>query len=229
MKKRKVSNDSLTELAKRMPVLSEEMMSSYIGGVVYFDKDGTRLGKVGGSDLIRVTTLEDYEYAYQLPLNDSSCEEMGSPLSSLSNEVKQKVYSYYVNSYAPNASSFEFGEISNIAQCNTSKVLTLNPFASGVGNENSLISTLQHEDYHLSTLSDWKPIVDDSGVLIENPNKATNELSALEYQIAHDEFKNSSSDYRARVAESLYQTWLKLGMNKTREEAGEKCNVNYTV
>ncbi|MDD4730179.1 MAG: hypothetical protein PHN55_15685, partial [Dysgonamonadaceae bacterium] len=227
-----VSKDSLTELAKRMPVLSEEMKSLYVGGVVYFDENGNRLGKVGASDSIRVTTLEDYEIAYQLPLNDSSCEEMGSPLSSISSEGKQKIYSYYVNSYAPNASSFEFGEISDIAQCDTNGKLTLNPFASGVGNENSLISTLQHEDYHLRTISDWQSSGDnsESGIISDYTRKKENELAALMYQINQQEFKDSSSNYKSQIAESIYQTWSNLGMyDKTREDAMALCNVNYTI
>ena len=58
---RKITKKSLEELAEVMPIIHEVEAKSFVGGTIYFDISGNRLGTVGSSDELRVVAKEEWE------------------------------------------------------------------------------------------------------------------------------------------------------------------------
>lgn len=228
---RKLTRKNLDELAKVMPVISANVKSQYIGGAVYFDTNGNRLGNLGSSDEIRVITKELFDQYTKNGGENTELDELGTSFKDSSGSIQRSIIQDYINQYASEVTSFELSNMTgNIATVSSKGELTLK--ISSISNEYELISTLQHENYHLSTVDDWLSSGNSSpsGVLNDIDRKNKNELETLMWQISQDEFKNTSLHYRSQIAESIYQTWQNLRMYwKTREDAMELCNANYSI
>jgi hypothetical protein len=78
--KTKISIKDLENLAKEMPVLTENEQKVVIGGSIYLDNNGNELGRFGVYDNFRVVDQETFEYARSFNLDNC-----GTPLSQTEN------------------------------------------------------------------------------------------------------------------------------------------------
>ena len=76
MMKTKISIKDLEDLAKEMPILTENEQKVVVGGSIYLDYYGNELGRFGSRDNFCVVDQETFKYAQNLNLNDC-----GTPLS----------------------------------------------------------------------------------------------------------------------------------------------------
>lgn len=78
--KTKISIKDLENLAKEMPVLTENEQKVVVGGSIYLDHNGNELGRFGVYDNFRVVDQETFEYARSFNLDNC-----GTPLSQTDN------------------------------------------------------------------------------------------------------------------------------------------------
>lgn len=74
--KTKISIKDLENLAKEMPVLTENEQKVVVGGSIYLDHNGNELGRFGSCDNFCVVDQETFEYARSFNLDNC-----GTPLS----------------------------------------------------------------------------------------------------------------------------------------------------
>lgn len=74
--KKKISIKDLEDLAKEMPILTENEQKVVVGGSIYLDYNGNELGRFGVYDNFRVVDQETFEYA-----RDFKADNFGTPLS----------------------------------------------------------------------------------------------------------------------------------------------------
>lgn len=204
---RVVTKKSLEELAKVMPVIHEEEARAIIGGTIYYDVSGNRLGTVGSSDEIRVVAKEEWEdYNNQIGFNtEKDYDKMGIPLSATSDGVKTIVTSIYAK---------RFGFLG--AQVNSSVKLSGDagirpeyPYVVAIqynsmilDHENDLINTIKHEQYH--------------SIITGNVDSTPyNEIEAIEYQISQPEYPSTTKEYKKKVSDYLYEQWKRAGIADT--------------
>lgn len=226
MKKRKLTRKNLDELAKVMPVLSEEVQACCWGGAVYFDENGNRLNRVGSSDEIRVISTTEFNQILQLSVDDPDCNYGGEALKSSSESIKNKIFQFYVSQYAPNATSYKIGNSNgNFAHSTSDGKIVINESSSGIYNENDLISVLQHENIHLSYLSGgFSGNVDDNTARLMF-SSLEYELNTLMKQISLPEFQYTSTIFKESIALAIHDTWNKLAIFKSIDEARQLCGL----
>ena len=109
MKRRKITKESLEELAQNLPIISEDECKRYVGGASYYDLSGNFLGHIGYGDEIRVISRMEFEKAKQeyssLGATELSIREScnlakrhlyGAPLSSAPHETIREVVHRYL-------------------------------------------------------------------------------------------------------------------------------------
>lgn len=203
---KKLMRKNLEELAKVMPVICEDEARGIIGGTVYFDVSGNRVGKVGTSDEMRVVSKEEWEsYNEHLGMaTDKDYTKMGISLSSASDRVKTVVASSYARGLgflgAQVNSKVDLNADAGIQPGNPDVVL-IQHNSMILNHENDLINTIQHEKYHYIT-----------GNVESTPH---NEIGAIEYQISQPEYSLTTKEYKKTVADYLYRQWQEIGIADT--------------
>ncbi|WP_373248517.1 hypothetical protein [Bacteroides thetaiotaomicron] len=76
MMKKKILIKDLEDLAKEMPILTENEQKVVVGGSIYLDYNGNELGRFGSRDNFCVVDQETFEYARNFNLDNC-----GTPLS----------------------------------------------------------------------------------------------------------------------------------------------------
>lgn len=217
---RKVTKKSLEELAEVMPVIYKEEAKSIIGGTIYFDVSGNRLGKVGSSDELRVVAKEEWEdYTDQLGFGtEKDYSKMGMSLSAANDRVKTVVASSYARNYG-----FQGVQVNSKVNVqadawispNDPNIVAIRHDSMILDHENDLINTLKHEQYHYIT-----------GHV---GNIASQEIAAIEYQITQPEYSLTTKAYKEKVADYLYKQWQRMGLADTSgyswTDAKKKCMV----
>lgn len=217
---RKITKKSLEELAEVMPIIHAVEAKSIVGGTIYFDISGNRLGTVGSSDELRVVAKEEWEdYGNHLGFNtEKDYSKMGMSLSAASDRVKTIVTSSYAKNLgflgAQVSSKVHLSGDAGIKPDNPSIVLIQHD-SMILNHENDLINTMKHEQYHYITGS-----VEDT---------ASNEIGAIEYQISQSEYPSTSNDYKIITGDYLYMQWQRAGIAGTpghyKLDAYKKCMV----
>lgn len=167
MKKRQVTKMSLNELAKKMPVVSELQKCEFLGGTVFYDCNGNRLGELydGFGAQIRVCNLDEYnDLAYGgAPLDDSGMTGItpsssgltscGIALKDANPNVQSLIYDEIADQYAPHNKII--GIITGVSysmQTSTRDYsITVDTSKTNPNNfdETMVISEFVHEETHL--------------------------------------------------------------------------------
>lgn len=209
---RKLIRKNLEELAKVMPTIAENQKNEYVGGSVYFAPDGTRLGKIGTGDDIKVA----HENGSQSPQevfngynsNYTSGSTPGAGLSSADSGIKLQVFKYYAKTCA----NFT-GEVNLIFGYNADgdnnlaevggggtpdAFLNVSPYLDFNFHENDISSLMNHEGYHIRDTS----------------NSATpqSEISANRYEISQPGFSGASENYQDNTIDNLHKAYEDAGL-----------------
>ncbi len=203
---KKLTKQSLDELAKEMPVLSEEVQISLIGGAKYFDLSGTFLGDIGPGDEMRIISPNEFQAAmadYNNHPYDGSGQLYGQSLSSASRNTKHRVLLHYAKG---GLSHFNLVNLSQDIQAGWNKdgqfMINLNGFF--MDHEQDIINTMVHEMVHYNAGSG-----DNS------------EYAAYMAQISHPSYALTSLRYKKYLAECLMSNF-----GYTQEEAERLAKVN---
>lgn len=217
---RVVTKKSLEELAKVMPVIHEEEARAIIGGTIYYDVSGNRLGTVGSSDEIRVVAKDEWEdYNNQIGFNtEKDYNKMGMSLSAASDGIKAFIASSYARKLGFKGAQVNSKMDLQADAClvpGDPDVVAIRHDSMILDHENDLINTLKHEQYH--------HITGHVG------NVASQEIAAIEYQISQPEYSSTTDGYKIKTADYLYLQWQQLGLagkpGYYKIDAYRKCNV----
>lgn len=217
---RVVTKKSLEELAKVMPVIHEEEARAIIGGTIYYDVSGNRLGTVGSSDEIRVVAKDEWEdYNNQIGFNiEKDYNKMGTPLSLTNDATKTLVTSIYAKRFGflgtQVNSKIDLKADARIHPNDPDKV-AIQYNSMIMDHENDLINTMQHEKYHHITGSVGSATDD--------------EIAAIEYQISQPEYTSTTNNYKIKTGDYLYLQWSRANIagnpGYTKLDAYKKCGV----
>ncbi len=242
MRKRKLTVKNLAELAKRMPVLSEDVQRNYLGRGVYFNSNGQYLGEVmtGSDDMIYVVSDNDWNKIQQkgndlaTTLNSENISRVS--LSSVSKPLQQTVIKHYASKYIDDFNG-SVNVNSNIQTFGNSEAtmgwkdysfneLYINPTYTDNFRKNSLISSLQHENFHKKISTGIEG--EESGSYSEEQRYYEDEIEVILKQVETSEYLNTGVSFRMNRAAVLYQLWQLVPSygNKTQEQAQAICKVN---
>lgn len=219
MKTRKLTRKNLDELAKVMPVLSEEVQSSCMGGTIYVSADGIRFGKIGGSDEFYVIDAAQWRSINNPKSSDYNDPYLGERLSSCSDSTIQAVVGGYAKNFANYTGTVcakSYGDDSGTqASVSSGGELCINRYGEYVYHENDLISILEHEGEHISGTSGsyWHQ-----------------ELKAVENQVNSSYYATTSTSFREGLANYLVDIWKNLGYDSStynKEKAKAYCKSEY--
>lgn len=182
---KKVTKLKLSEMAKKMPVLTAQEQMECVGRGIYYNEEGTYLGKIGDSVDIRITNHTTFNSL-------SGCAD-DSYLKVYSSQFSQTTDSglkfAIINSMALGigiTSGIKMGHYKPIknGQCDNSGVITINYDSNNFlsGNYYDFLMTLYHEKHHSDTLYD-------SGQTIS-------EYEAYKHVYNRPEFKHTSDRYK---------------------------------
>ncbi len=188
MKTRKLNKQSLEELAKTMPVLSEEEQRKYVGAERYYDEcSGNYLGKAGTNDNILIISAADFyskNYARGVSIQDRPAIQ-SSVMRSIAYELGY-TGAICTGSLGSNSS----GKI-RLATANQSTGIT-------VGNDNGFFneanyynikSIIVHEVYHMGDT--------------ENTTVQDKELAAYYTQTTHTDYNNTTYAFKNAIQNSM--------------------------
>ena len=208
MKRRKITKESLDELAQNLPIISEDECKRYVGGASYYDLSGNFLGQIGYGDEIRVISRMEFDKAKQeyssLGATELSIREScnlakrhlyGAPLSSAPHETIRKVVHRYLPDELRNRVHWISRDRDGVqAGFGGSGIFYLNYNAFIWDNESSIASTIDHELSHLERR-------DYIGATEENVRGR--ELAAYLDQINSPSYSNTTYEYRKHLADIL--------------------------
>lgn len=216
---KKVTKKNLDELAKVMPVISRNRQTGYVGGTIYFDLSGNKLGTVGSSNELRVLSLSEWNDYQNAPGINTELDgsKLGISLSNASDVTKTMVATSFAQSYgfmvAQVNSNVDIGADAGI-QPGSPNVLLINSNSMIFNNLDDLINTIHHEQYHLTGA-------------VEGTSQ--NEIGAIEYQISQPGYISTSNDYKIKTGDYLYAQWQRQGIAGTsgyyKLDAYKKCGV----
>lgn len=220
---KKLTRKKLDELAQMMPKISEEEANALIGGTIYYNLSGIFLGKVGDSDALRVVASDVWnEYKNNAAFGtytEEKYQNMGVPLSEASTATKIIVASNIAR---------EFGF--HGAQINPNITLA-NGADAGLKPANPNIVLIQHDSSILNDLNNLKNTFAHESYHATGCLKGTTicEIGAIEYQISHSTYANTTNDYKIRTGDYLYSQWKKDNIADTpghyRVDAYRMCGV----
>ncbi len=221
MRKRKITKKSLDELAKIMPVLTEQEARECVGAAKFYDiSSGNSLGQIGGSTAVRFISINEFETlksSYPTggingkPMTDSQVDANGKSLTQVSDNIKQSFVKSIISDL--NISGFAFTSVTN-----------------GSGNEMSTKIDLKNKTIELF-------LCEDGGFAYENyaslKNTIYHEYLHTQYQgytesyiilkqVKHSSYDNTSDEYKKQTAEYL----LSVEPSLTKERAYELCKVD---
>jgi hypothetical protein len=196
MEKKKLTRKSLDELAKEMPTINENMQRSFIGGDIFYDQSGNFLGNFGPGDAFKVISDSEYDDLVQYGINPNRTYGVSLADTSISTSVKYKVMMGYLSSYGitnvqlrPDY-TWQAGFVPEPG--GSGHVFTMNSSGVCLQNESSLLSTLDHESYHMAT---------------NYINSPTTEVEAITQQVNSATYASTNDDYRRMTARYLYEQY----------------------
>ncbi len=200
MKKRKITRKTLDELAKSMPVLTEQEQRECVGGTYFYDLNGHFIGKYGTTDTLRFISKEEYDYKSS-NFGSAPPDNWGSSLSDLgSTERYTIVHNMLKDNFNVDVivGPIKSGNVSEVMGFLPNGVLGIRPDNSTIfTNYNAFMSTLQHEADH------YNSSFYSSGMAGSGNNEGaikTEEFRVYENQVKSQFFKNAPYDYKYRTA-----------------------------
>lgn len=154
-----ITKQSLTELSKKMPVLSEKESSEIIGGYKFYDASGNYLGEMGASSEIRIADMDSGKFN-SIRLTNTASSLIGLYSGSIGMEAattSQK--SSIIKSIAAQngirnvtANTRESNSTMGGWHPNNPEYININPsseiFTSGKTSEYDILCTMIHENNH---------------------------------------------------------------------------------
>lgn len=208
---RKLVKKTLDELAKIMPVITENAQNQIIGAIKFYNLSGVYLGGFGGSDELRFvgedTTFGDIiDRATSIMApgpaeslakrQEDAARAIGSTWSNISNEARIEFATVLINS-EPALSPLRGLEFmtkwnSGNAAAIIAKDVETGEIYLGISNKETFFgtysqaaSTLVHEAYHAGG---------SSGTV------SSNEMAAYDSQVKNSHYANTSETYKLEVA-----------------------------
>lgn len=193
---KKLTRKNLDELAKKMPTINENIQRSFIGGDIFYDQSGNFLGNFGPGDAFKVISDSEYGDLVEYGIDPNRTYGVSLADGSISTSVKYKVMMGYLSSYGINNVQLRpdytweagFVEVSE----GSGHVFTMNSSGVCLQNESSLLSTLDHESYHMAT---------------NYVNSPTTEVEAIISQVNNDNYASTNNAYRIITADYLYRQY----------------------
>ena len=237
--KTKISIKDLENLAKEMPVLTENEQKVVIGGSIYLDNNGNELGRFGVYDNFRVVDQETFEYARSFNLDNC-----GTPLSQTENsgfsgniyDIQKTVFTRYARKMGYTGETRVVEDYSEEEGIFISKdgmnVLCFNVARSGIVSESVLEDSLKK--MHVGAFSSG--YLSGDGVSEEDRIKeqisyitsAIAELNAQD-QAMYDDNRKTQQELRKTYASQLCSLWHEQGHAGPGYElwdAYKSCGVN---
>lgn len=202
---------ALAELEKEMEILTKEQMNACKGGAVFFDLSGNYLGRYGFSDEIRIVSKSEYEGLFWKPVtNQDYLDNMGSGLMEASRSLKYAVVNYYARQIGLSGNLTVQVAQKNLFQGDPHAAVFLdksgntgayyNETSNTLKNESSIVSTLQHENSHLTGC------MQDTGEC---------EVNTFLAQIDTPAYNNTNNNYRKQTAEYLWENFQRYYNEKS--------------
>lgn len=193
---KKLTKKNLDELAKEMPTINENMQRSFIGGDIFYDQSGNFLGNFGPGDAFKVISDPEYNDLVQYGIDPNRTYGVSLADSSISRTVKTKVMLGYLSSlgitYVQIDPSYTWQAGFVPTPGGSGHVFTMNSSGVCLQNESSLLSTLDHESYHIAT---------------NYVNSPTTEVEAIMQQVNSATYASTNDDYRRMVGDYLYDQY----------------------
>lgn len=193
---KKLTKKNLDELAKEMPTINENMQRSFIGGDIFYDQSGNFLGNFGPGDAFKVISDPEYNDLVQYGIDPNRTYGVSLADSSISRTVKTKVMLGYLSSLGITSVQIDPSYTWQAGFVPTpggsGHVFTMNSSGVCLQNESSLLSTLDHESYHIAT---------------NYVNSPTTEVEAIMQQVNSATYASTNDDYRRMVGDYLYDQY----------------------
>ena len=147
--KKKISIKDLEDLAKEMPILTENEQKVVVGGSIYLDYNGNELGRFGSRDNFCVVDQETFEYARNFNLDNC-----GTPLSQVGGsgfsgnlyDIQKTVFTRYARGIGFTGEIKvveDYSEEGVFISKDGSNALCLNVARSGIISESGLRNSLE--------------------------------------------------------------------------------------
>ena len=146
--KTKISIKDLENLAKEMPVLTENEQKVVVGGSIYLDYNGNELGRFGSRDNFCVVDQETFKHAQNFNLDDCGIplSQAGSGFSGNVYDIQKTVFTRYARGIGFTGEIKvveDYGEEGVFISKDGSNVLCLNVARSGIISESGLRNSLE--------------------------------------------------------------------------------------
>lgn len=201
MKKRKITRMTLDELAKKIPVLTEQESSKILAGAWYYYPNGTFFMSAGTSDNIYV-----YENGNSVLLSEASHSAIRNVLGQLSQQIMG--YSGIIELASSGSVTAGFDRHGSL-WFNLADTATIN-------NYYNLRSTLYHESSHYDDYTG-------SGAIIDGNE---GEIRAYERQVSSPDYAMTSYEYKISVARGWFIATGSDPLQKS--DIAYACGVNIT-
>lgn len=174
---KKLGKSTLEELAKRMPVLTENEQRSSIGGYRYYDESGNFLGEIGSHDTVRITSRDNYNVAIENGASSPDSIDFSSASDDAKSNIIKSICAEHnitveteINNKNPNVNGTANGEriLINI----TGSIVS-------TGHYYDIVLIAVHEQDHMDTRHD-------------TGNKEASERTAWQAMRDHEYFWNAS-------------------------------------
>lgn len=175
---------------------NENMQRSFIGGDIFYDQSGNFLGNFGPGDAFKVISDPEYNDLVQYGIDPNRTYGVSLADSSISRTVKTKVMLGYLSSLGITSVQIDPSYTWQAGFVPTpggsGHVFTINSSGVCLQNESSLLSTLDHESYHIAT---------------NYVNSPTTEVEAIMQQVNSATYASTNDDYRRMVGDYLYDQY----------------------
>ncbi len=227
MKTRKVTRKTLEELAKIMPVLTEQEQRSCKGGAMFINiENGEELGRLGPSSMIRVCTQDEFNNFKGMADSDNTIFESqgqsfksmgfassGAEGAALMKQIVQRLTGYQ-GGVSPNSGYDEKMGFA-LKPNNTIDGLVYDPSYEYLYNYDTLSSMLYHEKTHYGTGGGGSGVLDKT---LDN----TNEDDAYLAQCNQTNFLQLPYGFRKDLAKG----WLTSTSKYSKSDIATKTGVS---
>lgn len=174
---KKLGKSTLEELAKRMPVLSENEQRSSIGGYRYYDESGNFLGEIGSHDTVRITSRDNYNVA----IENGACSPDSIDFSSASKEAKSNIVKSICAEHGITVETYDNSSNPRVNGTTNGERISINISGNIVstGHYYDIVLIAVHEQEHLDTRHD-------------TGNKPASERTAWQAMRDHEYFSKAS-------------------------------------
>ena len=205
--KTKISIKDLEDLAKEMPILTENEQKVVVGGSIYLDYNGNELGRFGSRDNFCVVDQETFEYARNFKIDNcgTPLSHTGSGFSGSIYNIQKTVFTRYAKKmgYIGEVSVVEdYGEEDIFISKDGTNTLCFNVARSGIifsesGLENSL------KKMHIGVFSSGYL----SGDGVSEEDRIKKEISYIMNAIAELNIEDDMYHNKVRTQQELRKTY----------------------